>query len=747
MTVHQPFPNAFAHQRPALTGAVLCALSLASALPAHAHIRIAYSLGRIIKESSNVIVLRIEDVDRQKNIITYRKVRDIKSTDRSDVIRHQIGKGTGHPREQKMVMAWARPGKTAVFFHNGGAGELCLHKYWYQVRRQGNMWQFVHGEPFFQLAFCGRPDRIATVIGNLLTGGDAVVPCMALAAQEVLHECRGRMQRMRVSMSLQDYNQKRDFVGWGVDEFQRIDDMPAFASFTTVDEARLGARGVAPCDFTGDGNPDLCLYGETGVRLLENAGESFNEVALPVACSARAAEWADANSDGKPDLLLATPHGPRLFLRTGDGFDDFTHALPSQEYNNLLGAAWIDFDGDALPDVLLADGFHGLRLYRNRGPQQPRDPVPAHGPWHGIGPFPNPNGNGFARMYPPELEVDLDGQYIGANGTRVKWEVRGPAAATGDLAPIRVDCRNDEVTYLFRLLDFGGTGSLDGAFSVGDSLAVWLNGEKIFSDRLPHPSRKDGVPVRLDLRSGKNTLLLKLGQRRGVGTLQFTFKTPASVRSARFEDISDRIGLGLEGIAADLKGGHVAVADVNGDKKQDFLYSAGTGVLAMNTGSGFVEARHSGISYPSGGVRPAFGDCNGDRHQDLFVPQKGTACRLFLNDGTGRFRDATGTSGELASASLLANCAVWTDFVEPGRPDLLIGCSRGPNRYFRNDGRGTFTEISKRLGLQKRIFNTHGLAVLDLNVDGAPDLVLHNEGQKPVVLLGSRFGLARPSGE
>ena len=79
--------------------------------------------------------------------------------------------------------------------------------------------------------------------------------------------------------------------------------------------------------------------------------------------------WADYNGDGKPDLLLATPDGPKLYTNLGnDTFRDDSHLLPRQPGYNLTAAAWIDYDGDGRPDILLGNGFHGLRLYRNKGP-------------------------------------------------------------------------------------------------------------------------------------------------------------------------------------------------------------------------------------------------------------------------------------------------------------------------------------------------------------------------------------------
>src|SRR5262249_25556922 len=117
-----------------------------------------------------------------------------------------------------------------------------------------------------------------------------------------------------------------------------------------------------------DGKPDLCLVGAGRIVLLLNGGESLNEISLPGAAGCRAAVWADYNGDGKPDLLLATPTGPKLFTNLGGGnFRDDTKLLPREPYYDLTAAAWIDYDGDGQPDILLGNGFHGLRLYRNKG--------------------------------------------------------------------------------------------------------------------------------------------------------------------------------------------------------------------------------------------------------------------------------------------------------------------------------------------------------------------------------------------
>ena len=717
--------------------ALALSATLLAAPSAWAYIEAPFTLGKVISDSTNVVVLRVEQVDKEKNLIVYRKVRDIKGTHPGDTVKHNIGRGGFHPREWQAVMAWAEVGKQALFFHNGGAGETCIGGYWYQVYA-GEWWGLSHGEPYLLRSYAGKPEKLASFVAAMLIGQEVIVPCMVDGDKNALQLRTARLQRMKASMKLQDYNATRDFAGWGVEEFAPVGGMPGFTHYAPLARVSPDAAGVAVADIDGDGKPDFCLYGAGRVVVLQNAGGSLNEISLGLDSGARAADWADYNGDGKPDLLLATPTGPRLFANEGSGkFKDITSALPSLPYYNVTAAAWIDADGDKRPDILLADGFRGLRLYRNVGNAPATQAKPSMGKWFLVGPFDSPGGNGFATAYPPEKEIDLKKEYEGKNKQKVAWkEGNFTDGQVNSLALFGPELNDNAVAYICRDLDFGMAVDLPISLGSDDTLSVWLNGKQLLAEKVDRGCAPDQNVLTLRLQPGPNQLLLKICNGSGEFAFYFAAKAPKEALPLLFEDVSDKTGLGERGLAGKLKGDHLAVADVNADGRPDFLYSAATGILVLNTPQGFVEARDSGIAYQAGRVAPAFGDFNGDKAPDLFIPQPGKG-KLFANDGKGHFADVTAKAGALAAPLGNANCAAWADLVNRGRLDLLVGCFKGPNRYFRSNGDGTFADATAEIGLDLRIFNSRAIAVLDINGDGVPDVVFNNEGQESAALLGN----------
>ncbi|HYG74073.1 MAG TPA: FG-GAP-like repeat-containing protein [Planctomycetota bacterium] len=719
---------------------------------ASGYVEVAYPLGKVVAESTNIVFMIVESVDKQKNTIIYKKVRDIKGQHPSDTIKHHIGQAGFSPVEWQTVMAWAEVGKTAIFFHNGSAAETCIENYWYQTPVGGDWMNMTHSEPFLARTYYGKPDKLAVHIANMLQGQEVIVPCMVDGDKEAIKKKTAKIHRMKASLKIQDYNPARDFVdfGTGGDELRPIAGMPGFTHFLALSRIGAGAQGIAAADLNNDGRSDLAVFSARQLSLLQNAGNAFDELRLPMPGGARGVSWADYDGDKKPDVFVASPSGPRLFRNITEKsaqFEDVSPGLPRQNYFSLTAGTFMDYDGDGKPDILVADGFRGLRLYRNLGVT----PAPAAaaksttGKWFYAGPFDNSGQKGFDTEYPPEKGVDLAKEYVGKNNEKVVWkEGNFTDGQVNGLALFKPEHNNDCVVYLYRELN--AASDIECPISLGsdDTLTVWVNGQKVHAENVYRGAAPDQALIKAKLKAGKNTLLLKICQ----GSGDFAFYCMPRLTEAQplvpplFEDVSDKVGLGENGIGKDLKGDRLVAADVDGDGRQDFLFTGGTGLLALNKPSGFVEAKDSGISFKCGGFTPAFGDINGDGKLDLFVPQSGNSL-LFKNNGSGKFSDVTAQSGDLAKTIGDARGAAFVEFAK-GRQDLLVGCWKSSNRYFKNDGKGTFTDRTEEIGLAYKMFNTTAVSVQDLNKDNFPDVVFNNEGQEPVLLIAKPSFFADP---
>src|SRR5688500_5137281 len=160
---------------PLLTVTALLALAPATA---RAFIEAHHPLGRICKESTNIVVMRVERVETKKNLILYKKVRDLKGKHPQEQVRHNIGQRGSHEREWKTVMAWAKEGREVVFFHNGAASVTCIDDYWYQCFKEGEWWAMSHAEPFLLRSYYGPAGQLAEAIEKILAGKEVVVPAM-----------------------------------------------------------------------------------------------------------------------------------------------------------------------------------------------------------------------------------------------------------------------------------------------------------------------------------------------------------------------------------------------------------------------------------------------------------------------------------------------------------------------------------------------------------------------------------------
>jgi hypothetical protein len=246
-----------------------------------------------------------------------------------------------------------------------------------------------------------------------------------------------------------------------------------------------------------------------------------------------------------------------------------------------------------------------------------------------------------------------------------------------------------------------------------------------------------------------------------------------SNRDGTFTDVTVRAGLA----APCGYGQGVAAADYDNDGRTDLYVTAyGGNHLFHNDGGGTrggpvhftdvtraagVADRAAPMPWP---LSAAWGDYDNDGRLDLFVchyvrwslrenrdcpqadgklaycrPQvyEGSHCRLYHNEGGGRFTDVTARSGvgRLTGKSM---GAAWVDADEDGWPDLFVTNDTTPSFLLRNNRDGTFTDqgllAGVAVGPSGEPLSGMGIGVADADGDGHADLAVVNFAGQPKTL-------------
>ncbi len=121
----------------------------------------------------------------------------------------------------------------------------------------------------------------------------------------------------------------------------------------------------------------------------------------------------------------------------------------------------------------------------------------------------------------------------------------------------------------------------------------------------------------------------------------------------------------------------------------------------------------------------SWGDYDNDGYPDLFLANNGDD-ELWHNDGNGQFTKVTEESGVRGCFDCYSSNGLWWDFDLDGDLDLYVSDWLKANRQYRNEGDGTFTDISEISHLNDTS-KTWASLPIDVNNDLLPDLYVVND--------------------
>ncbi len=254
----------------------------------------------------------------------------------------------------------------------------------------------------------------------------------------------------------------------------------------------------------------------------------------------------------------------------------------------------------------------------------------------------------------------------------------------------------------------------------------------------------------------------------GHKTKRTTLKLYHNDGNGTFSDVTAKAGLEVE-----LYGMGVAVGDYDNDGWDD-LYVTGLGEARLfhNEHNGTFKdvTRTAGVNNTGFGASAAWVDYDKDGKLDLFVTnyvkwsdQKdvycsldgrnksycrpdvydGDTCRLFHNLGNGRFEEVTEKAGIFDAKSKALGVAV-VDFDMDGWPDLAVANDTVPNRLYHNNRNGTFTEQAYQAGIAVSedgvARGAMGIDESDFDRSGFPSLAIGNFSNQMIGLYHNEDG-------
>jgi enediyne biosynthesis protein E4 len=276
--------------------------------------------------------------------------------------------------------------------------------------------------------------------------------------------------------------------------------------------------------------------------------------------------------------------------------------------------------------------------------------------------------------------------------------------------------------------------------------------------------------------------------------------TPPPANNDYFQEIGKEIGLDFVHSIGDKEltnivessGAGAAFLDYDQDGYIDLYVCNGTWVKGLssgdkpeimpenhlyhNRGDGTFEdvTKKAGVGGPWYSMGVTVGDFNNDGYPDMFVSNYGYSV-LYKNNGNGTFTDVTKKAGVGGKENDFSTGAVWLDYDNDGFLDLYVGkylnfdpnykyyyapdgfpgplaYDAQPDVLYHNNGDGTFTDVTKEMGIKDLDGRAMGVGAIDYDEDGFVDIYVandhsmnylwHNNGGKGFTDMGTPSGTA-----
>jgi len=236
-----------------------------------------------------------------------------------------------------------------------------------------------------------------------------------------------------------------------------------------------------------------------------------------------------------------------------------------------------------------------------------------------------------------------------------------------------------------------------------------------------------------------------------------------------FTDVTEKAGVGDPCWAMGA-----VVGDYNNDGWPDLLVTCFGGVVLYrnNSDGTFTDVtKQVGLAGDKGWATGAtFGDYNGDGWDDLFISHyvdfhldqlpefgssltcqyhsinvqcgprglEGSLGNLYRNNGNGTFTDVSEQAGIRSSRKTFGLTAVWSHFEPDGPLDLLVANDAGANYLFQNDGHGHFSEVGFSAGVAVNQDGANqanmGIALGDYLHTGRPSIAISHFSEEYMAL-------------